>query len=540
MGALTDADASAKSNPFNPIPADGIAPDVGPPQAAPAATRSLTQQAAAGFAWALTQSLGLKVAGIAGQIALARLLVPEHFGVVAVAVSAAGIVQVLQWTGVQDVLVKRQRKFDLWATPGFWLSASMGAGATAVLALSAPILASRFGQPQLMWLVLVLALANLINTLGIVPQARLQSSLRFKAIAAIAVCTQLSVLAFSVTLAILGFGPLSLVLPQAVCAPFAVLAFWRVSGLSVGLRPHFQRWKYLFGDSVMLLGVALLYAMATASASMALAANHGPAEVGVYAIALNLSMQTVMAITGPLAAVFFPSLARLQNHPERMLGAFVRASRMLALLGVPLCFLQAVVARPGMTLLFGHTWDRAIPVVELLSIGLGFAVLSGVASSIFKAQGRFKTLLWWSAGACLFQIVATVVAARIGDSRTVALAGLVYYAAFGPAGAIIGVRPVGGGIKEAWLIYGPPVILAAAAAGFGWFVGSLVQGDSAPALVARASASALAMLVVYVPLVRVFQPGPFTELVERFEQFLPAGARARVRAMARLPRLTDA
>jgi PST family polysaccharide transporter len=500
----------------------------------PAHGPSLTEQATSGFVWALTQGVGLKILGVAGQIVLARILVPEHFGVVAVAQGAAGIAQVLQWTGAQEVLIKRQKRFDLWATPAFWLTATMGLGAALALALSAPLVALGLKQPGVTGLIWVLCIANLFGTLGVVAQARLQAAMRFKAIAGPAVASQVGVLALAIAMAALGAGPWALVVPQAVMAPLLCLAYWRASGLRVSWQPRVQRWRFLLGDSLTLLGIALTGAIAGAAGSWALARLHDADEVGVYSVGFNLSMQTLMVVTGPLAAVLFPSLARLQDEPARMLGAFVRASRMLAMVGVPLCFLQAAAARPAMELLFGHKWDRAIPVVQLLSVGLAFAVLSGVASSVFKAQGRFRALLWWTIGACSLQIALVVGGAWLGDATYVAAGGLIYYALCGPGGAYAGVRPLGGGLRHMWQIFGPPVLLAGAAAAAAWWVGEQMGGSGPGGLIARCAVIGATMLVVYVPLARVLQPGPYAELVDRVLQYVPERRRPLVRALALL------
>ena len=534
MGALTDADASAKSNPFNPIPADGIAPDVGPPQAAPAATRSLTQQAAAGFAWALTQSLGLKVAGIAGQIVLARLLVPEHFGVVAVAQGVAGVAQVLQWTGVQDVLIKRQKRFDLWSTPAFWLSASMGVCAALMLAVAGPILAYALKQPQLTALLLVLSIANLAGILGVVPQAKLQSELRFRSMVIPAMLSQLAIVGLSIALAWMGFGPYSLVIPQALCVPAMTLAYWRASGLRVAPRPHFRRWRFMVADSIVLMAIALTGSLAATAGTMALAAIHDAKEVGYYSMGYNLSLQTVMVISGPLAAVLFPSLARLQHDPPRLLAAFVRASRMLALVGVPLCLAQAVAARPGMELLFGHKWDNAIPVTELLSVGLAFAVLGGVSASIFKALGRFRELLWWTVAISLVQVAMLATGAAIGNSSYVAVAALLFYATCGPAGTLLGIWPLGGRLSHLWKIFGPPMLIGLGAAGAAWWAGHFFDGPTTQARLLRLVVVVAVMGAIYIPAARFLQPEPYRELMERMLSYTPRPLRPLARRVSLL------
>ena len=62
--------------------------------------------------------------------------------------------------------------------------------------------------------------------------------------------------------------------------------------------------------------------------------------------AANRSNQVLQLLTLNLASVLFPVLSKLAAEPERQVGAFLRAARVLALVGIPICLAEAVLARP--------------------------------------------------------------------------------------------------------------------------------------------------------------------------------------------------
>jgi len=290
----------------------------------------------------------------------------------------------------------------------------------------------------------------------------------------------------------------------------------------------------MVADSIVLMAIALTGSLAATAGTMALAAIHNAKEVGYYFMGYNLSLQTVMVISGPLAAVLFPSLARLQHDPPRLLAAFVRASRMLALVGVPLCLAQAVAARPGMELLFGHKWDNAIPVTELLSVGLAFAVLGGVSASIFKALGRFRELLWWTVAISLVQVAMLATGAAIGNSSYVAVAALLFYALCGPAGTLLGIWPLGGRLSHLWKIFGPPMLIGLGAAGAAWWAGNFFDGPTTQARLLRLVVVVAVMGAIYIPAARFLQPEPYRELMERMLSYTPRPLRPLARRVSLL------
>src|SRR5688572_2803858 len=97
----------------------GSAPPAGRPP-------TLTDRTARGVAWALAQTVAMKVLTVGVQVALAWYLVKEEFGLVAVAMSIASFAAVFQYAGVQEILVQRHAKLRVWASAAFWLNLALG------------------------------------------------------------------------------------------------------------------------------------------------------------------------------------------------------------------------------------------------------------------------------------------------------------------------------------------------------------------------------------------------------------------------------
>src|SRR5258705_4865335 len=103
---------------------------------------------------------------------------------------------------------------------------------------------------------------------------------------------------------------------------------------------------------------------------------HDAKSFCIYFFAFNLATQTMQVFTQNLIGVLFPALSKLQHNIEHQTRAFLRAAELLALIGVPLCLLQAALAGPAINVLFNSWWAPMIRVLQLLSIGMAVRLVA--------------------------------------------------------------------------------------------------------------------------------------------------------------------
>ena len=496
-----------------------VCPECG---ATPTAAPSLTSRTASGFAWAVGQSLAAKIVSIGGQLVLARILLKEDFGLVAMATGIASLVSVLQYAGLQEILVQRQKHFDRWAPAAFWLSACIGLASAAFVAGAGPVTAMMMHDGRMIPIMAIAAATTLLSALQIVPMAMLQISLRLRLVSAIMLLGGAGSVALTVPLALAGFGAYSLMLGPFLIQPIVLGILWKLSRPRIGRRLRARRWKYMFGDSALLLGVGLINNFTSQGANLILGALHAASVVGVFSFGYNLSLQSIILLTQNLAVVFFPALSKLQEHPERMLAAFVRASRMLSVIGMPACAMQAALARPFMHLLFGTKWDEAIPVMQWLSVGLAFGILGSLMASLIKAAGRFRFLFWLTVGYTAVYLAFTTAAALLGGASEMAVAVSAYFVIVGPVCTFLVVREFGGGWREVWEIFGLPLFCAGVSVGGGWWLGQWAISLSGTPWLAFVVVPAISVLL-YAPLVCWLMPETSRELIARVVEFSRRG-----------------
>ncbi len=426
-------------------------------------TESLTGKASRGFVWMVLQTVGSKIFGFAGQMVLARLLLPKDFGIMAMAYAAAAIPSMIRQTGIPQILVQKQSEFCRWANAGFWMELTLGIVTALLTVAIAPAACLFFHTQRLFGPLMLIALLAVVNSVGTPPYAKLMLDLRFRALAMTGLFYNLTAVAMMMVLAFLHFGVYSFILPLPIVAAARVVLYWRMAPVHIKMDLQLHRWRPMLLDSMFLMGSGLFTTILGQADNMALGRFVTAAEVGFYSIASNLSLQVLTTLSLNLSGVLFPTLSQLKNDPTRQTAAFFRAARLLALIGIPMCVLEAALARPIITVIYGPKYLAAIPLLRLLALAAGLNILSGPLQNFLQAQGRFGFLFKWMAFlVTVFVLVVTVAAWREG-ALWVACGALALAGLFQPIGMWLATRDCGGTWRHVAAVYIPPLLISATA-----------------------------------------------------------------------------
>jgi PST family polysaccharide transporter len=491
--------------------------------------RTLAQKTVWGFFWLMAQTVGSKAINMAGQVALAWLLSPADFGLVGLAYTVTAFAGLIQQAGLREILIHRHHHFNRWVNPAFWMALTLGGVGALVMVAAAPLAAWMYDEPPLVGLVLVLALAAPVSGLDAVADAKLSSELRFGYLAAVKWVSAVVQMGLSVVFAFGRMGPYAFVLPVPIVAVLRLVLLWLVARPKIRGNPHLRRWKYLLTDSTTLFFASFFVMLTWQGDYMVLGMMHDAKTVGIYFFAFNLSIQTMQVLTNNLAGVLFPALSKLQQDPVYQTRIFLRASQLLAVVGAPLCLLQAALAGPVMALLFNSWWYPAIRVLQLLSLGMAVRLVASAGGSLMQAQGRFGAYLLTNAvnavvflsmvagGSWLGQVVRARGSEAWGEvpaAVTVAGAVMVYFMLIGPIFLYVAIRPGGGRWRDVGRVYIAPLLAGVLAIG-----AAAVVGRQVPMMDSAAWRQGIRVILItvcsvglYVPLMWWMAPESWEEL----------------------------
>jgi len=485
-----------------------LQPGTGPAQ-------SLTRSTLIGVSWLVFQNFGSRAIGFAAQIVLAKILLPADFGILAVATTVTTVIGVIANFGVEDVLLQRPHSMRFWTRSAFIASLSLGIAGMLLVWAAAPLAAYAYAAPTLLTLLPLMATAMPLTSLSTVPAANLRAALNFRFPALYGSMEMLLTQALTIALALAGFGVFSFAIPAPIAAAVRAIVFWSVTRPRLG--PMRRRQLRMMGsNSAAVFGSRMLTIMVGQGDYFVLGLLASKSVVGAYFFAFSLAIQPIRMIAGNFSTVLFPAFANIRNDPVRQTEAAVLASRITAFTVLPYCFLQAAVAQPLLRLVFGEKWDAAIPLIEILSIGLGFDAVSWIAGALLQARGEFRRAFIYSMVffPIFFLLVGT--GAVLGTAVGVATAVSLFYLFLAPVYSFLVFRTSGVSLRTLAGIYLPPTLLSGFAIVAARGLAAYLSLDSFATLLLTAILGG----GVYLILARLFAAEIYREIAQRLRHFL--------------------
>lgn len=374
----------------------------------------LRATAARGVVWSMLGAWGAKATQTAILVLLARLLIPEDFGVVALATVFTALLAFVRDQGFAQAIIQRRDLQAEHLDTSFWTAVVIGLTFTALMQVAAGPLAGVFDSPQLEGALRWLSLNFTIGGLRSTPAALLRRELRFKALAARNLGATAAGGVVAVTVAALGGGVWALVAQALVDITVSTIAVWWAVRWRPTLRFSGRHFKELFGFSSNVLGINLSNFAHQYSDDALIGAVLGPVRLGIYTVAYRLVRLIGELFAQAIGAVTLPTFSRLQDDDDRLRRATSLSLRAIAAASIP-AFVGLVLTAPELTsLLFGARWSESVPVMQILAFGAIAQPITAMQSDVMLAAGKQRAALTLNMCNAIASVIGFAFAVRHG------------------------------------------------------------------------------------------------------------------------------
>lgn len=358
-------------------------------------SKNLIQRTFTGFFWVILGN-GIQVAlKIAVLAILARLVTPNDFGLMGIAIIVMEFAKMISHMGVGPALVQRKEVEHRHLTTGFTLSLLIGAFFALLLILTAPYIAAFFRMPDLTKVLQMLSLIFLIDSFTLIAQALMQRNMKFKISATIEVISYaLGYGAVGIFLGYLGWGVWALVvasLSQSFLLT-TLLLFVQPFPKILGFERNAFKELIFFGGGFTLAKIANY--LATQGDNLIIGRMLGAAALGIYGRAYQFMVMPAGLFGNALDKALFPAMAQVQNQQLRLAKAYLTGVSMIALIALPLSFLIFLLAREIVMVLLGPGWTEVILPLQILACSLFFRMGYKMSDSLSRATGAVYRRAW--------------------------------------------------------------------------------------------------------------------------------------------------
>jgi O-antigen/teichoic acid export membrane protein len=348
------------------------------------------------------------------NIILARLLMPEDFGLVAIVTSITAFFSLFNDLCLPMATVQRHEINHEQVSLLFWINTAWGCALAALVAATAHLFAKLYGDSRLTSIIAVLASSFIFTGLGSQHRALLKRQMRFTRLAIIELLAILPSIVVALMLAWLGFRYWALVYMRLTTLIFSTLGVllacgWRPGRprLATQIRPLLVLGTHLTSLSVM------AYLIRNVD-NLLIGWYSGARALGLYTKAYQMLLVPAQQFSTPLAGVAVPTLSRLQLDPQRYNSYYHRSILLSAAIGMPLIAFLFVSADWIVPLLLGSQWVESVPLFRALALAAFISPVDFGSAWIVISLGRTGRQIKWAPFATIFTLIGFFVGIRWG------------------------------------------------------------------------------------------------------------------------------
>ncbi|MBD9388218.1 lipopolysaccharide biosynthesis protein [Agrobacterium sp. AGB01] len=360
-------------------------------------------------------------------ILLARILVPEDFGLVALGTTLLLIVNSITDISLASALIHHKEVTEEDFDTAFTLSLMRGLIVSVVVILGGAYMAEIYSDSRLVAICFGLSLRPLVASLSSPRYVLYSKELRFGTVALQESINYTAQFLISVSIAIY---------TQSYWAIVSGAVFSSVIGTTftyfvAPYRPTFSlaSWRRLLGFSFWLTLNEFLTIVGNRFDNFLAGSWLGLSVFGAMNVGNNIAGVVTQSAVAPMQRVLFPSFAQIAHNRDRLKVAFQKSQASLFTLGLAVGVGTALVAEPFVYLTLGPNWPVAVLVIQCIAPVLGAQVVFGPVNAICNAVGATKVLFYRGLILVLFRV-------------PIVLAGLYFYGLPG----ILLARIVSGGV----------------------------------------------------------------------------------------------
>lgn len=369
-----------------------------------------------GVFWNIVSRYSSILVGMVISMILARLLVPENYGVVSIAMTLLGFLSMFSSLGIASAIIQRRDLTKNDYDSIFTITLIIGFVLTLLFfACSWPI-AKFYKNPQLIPVCQILSIQILLGSANMVPGALLSHERKFKILAIRGLFFQLLTGPMAIAAAYYGAGVYALVISPTVSSIGVLIWNCRYYKLKVTRHLSLAPIKKIFSFSAYQFLFEFVNYFSRNFDKLIIGRLLGLALVGIYNVAYALMMYPMGYISSVLNPVLHPVLSTMQDNPKEMAVKYGKLVKVVATMSFPLGIIFSGLSPDLIHFVYGHKWDAAIPVSSILALSVPLQMILSTSGAVFMSCNNTKMNFWVGIRNTLTTVIGFIIAAVVFKS----------------------------------------------------------------------------------------------------------------------------
>jgi lipopolysaccharide exporter len=347
-----------------------------------------------GAFWSSAGRITLTLISLLSTVILARFLLPADFGLVAIAMSVAALLDVLSTLGFDMWLIKENEPTRDSYNTAWTMNSIRGFVLGAALSLCSLYSSLLFDDPRCRSVFLVMAAIQVIEGVKNIGIVNFRKELDFKKEFNFNLISKLA--SFSAT--IISVHILSDYRALLIGMLAGAISHFILSFILSAYRPAWclRDWRRMITFSKWLLANNVLLYINRRLVTVIIGTILPTRSVGLYTVSSEIGKTPTTELVWPLTRVLFPSFSKIKQEKNLLRDSYLKSLSVITLIGTPLGLGLSAVSAPLVSLCLGPAWDDAGPLVAYIAafgiLSLNWAGSNGIYLALDRPQIQTKIL----------------------------------------------------------------------------------------------------------------------------------------------------
>ncbi|MBR4673568.1 MAG: lipopolysaccharide biosynthesis protein [Victivallales bacterium] len=355
--------------------------------------QQLKKKAATGFAYRFAERALAKTISFGIQLLLARLLLPEQYGLIALVAIVITICDVFVTYGFGNALIVNKDSDQLDFSTCFYFCVVLAIVLYTSLFFASPLIATFYKNEELTPILRVMGLRIPLAAVNSVQHAYVSKHLRFKKFFYATLIGTLVSGVGAVVMAYMGFGVWALVEQYLGHALIGTLCLWIIVGWRPTWQFSFSRLKAIYSYGWKILAIGLIDTVFSRLRSLVIGRKYSSADLAFYTRGYSFPSFGMRMIEPTVNSVLFPTLSKCNDNQSQMRAITRRVLQVSTYIISPIMVVLIVMAKPLVLFLLTEKW---LPCVVFLQIGCTanlFRCQQFINNCVIKSSGQAGLLL---------------------------------------------------------------------------------------------------------------------------------------------------
>jgi len=354
---------------------------------------SMQKKVFSGLFWKFGERITAQLVSLIVSIILARILLPQDYGSVAIVLVFIEIANAFVSNGFGNALIQKQNADNLDFSSVFHINILVSLVIYAVIFIAAPWVARFYLMPVLSPTLRVLGIRIIFAAVNSVQQAYVSRNMLFKKFFWSTLFGTLVSGIVGIAMAYRGYGVWALTAQYLTNTCTDTMVLWFTVRWRPELKCSWERAKSLFSFGWKLLISGLLETGYTQLRSLIIGKKYTSSDLAFYNQGSKYPSLIVVNINSSIGSVLFPAMSQYQDDSLRVKQMTRRAIQVSSYIMWPMMVGLGIVGEPLIRIILTEKWLPCLPYLRIFCFSYGLWPIHTANLQAMKALGRSDLFL---------------------------------------------------------------------------------------------------------------------------------------------------